>query len=73
MKNKILIFLFSLILTFSLGNFERVLACSCSEQKPVCEAFGDAKAVFVGEVIDGGSPERMSDLIKMGDGNKPFK
>jgi len=46
-----------------------VLACSCYEQSPVCEAYGDAKAVFVGEVVEGQSPERMSDLRSLGTDN----
>jgi len=49
-----------------------VLACSCYEQSPVCEAYGDAKAVFVGEVVEGQSPERMSDLRSLGTGQRPF-
>ena len=62
MKHKFFIFLFSLVLTLSLGSFERVSACSCSGRS-ICEAFGDSKAVFIGKVIEGNSPERMSDAF----------
>ena len=41
-------------------------ACSCYAKAPVCNAFGDAKAVFVGKVIEGNSVERMSDMLKAG-------
>lgn len=39
------------------------IACSCMEKSSVCNAYGDAKAVFVGKVIEGRSVEHMSDLI----------
>lgn len=51
MKHKIFLFLFSLVLTLSPGSVERVLACSCASERPVCEAFGASNAVFVGKVI----------------------
>lgn len=52
MKHKFLVFLFSLVLTLSLGSFERVLACSSNANLPsVCEMFGMARAVFVGKII----------------------
>lgn len=72
MKNKFSIPIFSLVIMFLLGSFTKVFACSCLEERPVCEAFGDAKAVFVGEVIGGKSAERMSDLLKDGSGERPF-
>jgi hypothetical protein len=53
MKHKILITLFSLGLMLSLGSVERVLGCSCAEERPVCEAFGGTDVVFVGKVIGG--------------------
>lgn len=62
MKHKTNLFIFSLTLMLSLGIFEQVLACSCGTRSS-CEAFGDSKAVFIGEVIEGSSPERMSDMI----------
>ncbi len=37
-------------------------ACSCRQKSSVCNAFGDAKAVFIGTVIEGKSAERMSDM-----------
>lgn len=36
------------------------------QRSSVCNAFGDAKAVFVGKVIEGKSAERMSDMLKAG-------
>lgn len=42
------------------------LACSCLQKSSVCNAFGDAKAVFIGKVVEGNSVERMSDMIKAG-------
>lgn len=36
------------------------------QRSSVCNAFGDAKAVFVGKVIEGKSVERMSDMLKAG-------
>lgn len=64
MKHKILISIFSLILMLSFGSVEQVLACSCFPEKPICEAFGDAKAIFVGEVIEGNSVESLSERLK---------
>lgn len=51
MKPSIFIFIFSIVLILSFGSFEHVLACSCIAERPVCEAFGGADAVFVGKVI----------------------
>jgi hypothetical protein len=52
MKHKIFIFIFSLILTVSLGSLERVLACGSGSYMPtVCEMYGKSKAVFVGKVL----------------------
>lgn len=42
------------------------LACSCRQKSSVCNAFGDAAAVFVGKVVEGNSVERMSDMVKAG-------
>lgn len=42
------------------------IACSCTEKSSVCNAFGDAKAVFIGKVVEGSSVERMSDMLKAG-------
>ncbi|HQU86535.1 MAG TPA: hypothetical protein PKY59_25615 [Pyrinomonadaceae bacterium] len=72
MKNHISILIFSLVLIFMSGSFTQAWACSCLEQRPVCESFGDAKAVFVGEVIEGKSAERMSDIMKEGYVRSPF-
>lgn len=41
-------------------------ACSCLQKSSVCNAIGDAKAVFTGKVIDGNSVERMSDMLNAG-------
>jgi hypothetical protein len=43
-----------------------VMGCSCMPRSSVCSAFGDAKAVFVGKVIEGKSAERMSDMVRAG-------
>ncbi len=51
MKHKILIFLFSLVLTLSLGSVERVSACSCVLNVSPCERFGFSDVVFVGKAI----------------------
>ena len=51
MKHKIYLFIFALALMLSLGSFEQALACSCARERPVCEAFGDSNAVFVGKVM----------------------
>ena len=48
---KRIIFLLALFLT--LGSLERVLACSCISDRPICEAYGRADAIFVGKVIGG--------------------
>ncbi len=50
MKNKILLFIFSLALTISLGSFERVSACWCRSITS-CEATNKASSVFVGKVL----------------------
>jgi hypothetical protein len=42
------------------------IACSCRQKSSVCNAFGDAKAVFIGKVVEGSSVERMSDMLKAG-------
>lgn len=42
------------------------IACSCMEKSSVCNAFGDAKAVFIGKIVEGNSVERMSDMLKTG-------
>ncbi len=63
MKRRFCLLLFSLALIFLSGSLTQVFACSCLQPQPVCEAFGSAKAVFVGEVIEGKSAERMSDMI----------
>jgi len=42
------------------------IACSCIEKSSVCNAFGDAKAVFIGKVVEGSSVERMSDMLNTG-------
>lgn len=51
MKHKFLVFLFSLVLTLSLGSFERVLACSCVANVLPCQRFGFSDAIFVGKAI----------------------
>ena len=40
--------------------------CSCRMKSSVCNAFGDATAVFIGKVVEGNSVERMSDMFKAG-------
>ncbi|MGI8641885.1 MAG: carboxypeptidase regulatory-like domain-containing protein [Pyrinomonadaceae bacterium] len=50
MKNKISLFLFSLVLMLSLGNFERVLACICGRAS-TCERYNFAGVIFVGKAI----------------------
>lgn len=62
MKHKIFIIVFSIALMFSFGSFEKVLACECFSRS-YCETFGDSKAVFIGEVVEGNSPERLLDSI----------
>src|SRR6185436_11152744 len=56
--------IFLLALLFSFGAFERVSACSCYTPEPVCEAFGDAKAIFVGEVAEGKAAETFMERLK---------
>lgn len=52
MKHKIFTFLFALVLTLSLGIFERILACSISSDVPsFCEMVGSADVVFIGKAI----------------------
>lgn len=50
MKHKISLFFFSLVLTLSLGSFERIFACSCVPTAP-CQSFGRADVVFVGKAV----------------------
>ena len=58
--------LLSLVLTMlSIGATEGI-ACSCMEKSSICNAFGSAKAVFIGKVVEGSSVERMSDMLKAG-------
>lgn len=49
------------------------LACSCWQKSSVCNAFGNANAVFIGKVIEGKSAERMSDMLKAGTRDLTFK
>lgn len=51
MKSRIIIFLASFMFILSLGSLNRVSACSCVSERPVCESFGEADAVFVGKVV----------------------
>ena len=59
--------IYLLVLTFGLifmaGSLTEISACSCRARRSVCEAYGSAKAVFVGEVVEGKSAERMSDML----------
>lgn len=48
-------------------------ACSCRQKSSVCNAFGNANAVFIGKVIEGKSAERMSDMLKAGTRDLTFK
>ncbi len=58
--------LLSLALTvLSIATTEGI-ACSCMETSSVCNAFGDAKAVFIGKVVEGSSVEFMSDMLNAG-------
>lgn len=41
----------------------QALACSCGAEKPVCEEYGYAKAIFVGKVTDGKSVESFYDRL----------
>lgn len=50
-----------------------VVACSCGQKSSVCNAFGDAKAVFIGKVVEGKSVERMSDMLKAGTRDLTFR
>lgn len=71
MIHKIYFFTFAIAIILLSGNFQQILACSCLSERPVCEAFGDAKTVFVGEVIEGKSAEKLSDAIQQ-TGRSPF-
>lgn len=64
MKHKIVLFIFSFVLMLLVGSVEKIFACSCGGRS-ICEAFGNSKAVFIGEVIEGNSPERMSDMMRL--------
>ena len=61
---------FFLLIAFSISVLTIVatetFACSCRQKSSVCNAFGDANAVFIGKVIEGNSVERMSDMLKAG-------
>ena len=46
----------AIVLLFTLGSLAQVFGCSCMPERPVCEAFGGASAVFVGRIV--GSAER---------------
>lgn len=48
------------------------IACSCAVWS-TCQAYGAAKAVFVGKVIEGRAAERMSDMVKAGTKDLTFK
>src|SRR5436189_2630892 len=48
------------------------IACSCAAWS-VCQAYGSAKAVFVGKVIEGKAAERMSDMVTSGTKDLTFK
>ncbi|HEX6126535.1 MAG TPA: hypothetical protein VFZ23_14270 [Pyrinomonadaceae bacterium] len=60
-------------IVFCLATAAAAFACSCREKQPVCAAYGDAKAVFVGKVVDGERGERMSDMFKAGTKDQTFK
>ncbi len=61
-SSKLIIITFLLLIMGTTSAF----ACSCFARASVCNAFGGAKAVFVGKVIEGNSVERMSDMFKAG-------
>jgi len=61
MKHKI--YLFSLVLTLSLGSFERVLACSCVEITS-CQAYNNADVIFVGKVVGSKEQKTVEDYSK---------
>jgi Tissue inhibitor of metalloproteinase len=72
MKHKLYLFIFGFVLTFSLGSFEQIFACECFQQQSVCDAYGNAKAIFVGEVIEGKSAETLSDRLKTNSNDQSF-
>lgn len=54
MKRGIYLLVFSIALIFLSGAVTRIFACSCGlrGQQSACEAMGEAKAVFIGEVVE---------------------
>ena len=56
MKRGIYLLVFAISLIFLSGSATRAEECTCREQT-VCEAYGTADAVFVGEVVQGANAD----------------
>ncbi len=69
---RISIFLFSLVLTLSLGSFARVLACSCVPTSP-CQSFGRADTVFAGKVVGAKQQKTATDYETINEGKSDEK
>jgi len=72
MKRKISLFLFSLVLTLSLGSFEQVLACSCVPTAP-CQSFGRADVVFAGKALGAKQQKTATDYETINEGKSDEK
>lgn len=58
MKRGIYFLVFALGLIFLQGGAAQIFACDCLEPQPtLCESYGTANAVFVGEVVEGSTPD----------------
>jgi Tissue inhibitor of metalloproteinase len=53
-----------ILVSFILAALYPLFACTCFSSSS-CEAFGNSKAVFIGQVVSGKSPERMSDAFAL--------
>lgn len=62
----------SLALLVLLTAATEIFSCFCREKSSVCNAYGDARAVFIGKVVEGKSIERMSDMLKAGTNDLTF-
>ncbi len=52
MKNKFSLLIFSFVLMFLIGSFERVFACSCLANTSACQQYSFADTIFVGKVVN---------------------
>lgn len=73
MNKKIFTLTVSMFLILLVGHLSDVSACSCWKEASVCDEFGSVKAVFVGEVVEGNSGNRMSETLKMKENKPTFK